>query len=155
MADAEVLWQRAAGVATWSRVAEDLQLGVPEITAQLQLVDQVLTRFRQSGRICFEGDEYRQAVDGVLVMDALAAATDTLTALDAAVWSERQMQRMARADVLRLDGERAVLLGLLTDCAAVLRTIDPDDSYEAGKLADLLTAIDRAQAPDRHQGALL
>ena len=55
----------------------------------------------------------------------------------------------------RIDGERAVLLGLLTDCAAVLRTIDPDDSDEAEKLAELLAAIDRAQAPSRHQGALL
>lgn len=48
-----------------------------------------------------------------------------------------------------------VLLGLLTDCAAVLRTIDPDDSDEAEKLAALLGAIDRAQAPSRHQGELL
>ena len=56
----------------------------------------------------------------------------------------------ARADILELDGERGVLLGLLTDCAAVLRTIDPDDSDEAEKLADLLGAIDRAQAPSRH-----
>jgi hypothetical protein len=55
----------------------------------------------------------------------------------------------------RIEGEHAVLLGLLTDCAAVLRTIDPGDSDEAEKLADLLSAIDRAQAPSRHQGALL
>ncbi len=54
-----------------------------------------------------------------------------------------------------IDQEHAVLLGLLTDCAAVLRTIDPDDSDEAERLADLLDAIDRAQAPSRHQGALL
>lgn len=54
-----------------------------------------------------------------------------------------------------MKGERAVLLGLLTDCAAVMRTIDPDDSDEAEKLADLLGAIDRAQAPSRHKGALL
>ena len=57
--------------------------------------------------------------------------------------------------VTALEGERAVLLGLLTDCAAVLRKIDPDDSDEAEKLAVLLSAIDRAQAPSRHQGALL
>lgn len=54
-----------------------------------------------------------------------------------------------------MKGENVVLLGLLTDCAAVLRTIDPDDSDEAEKLAELLGAIDRAQAPSRHQGALL
>lgn len=52
-------------------------------------------------------------------------------------------------------GERAVLLGLLTDCAAVLRTIDPDDSDEAENLADLLGAIDGAIEPSRHKGALL
>ena len=62
--------------------------------------------------------------------------------------------RAAQA-VTALEGERAVLLGLLTDCAAVLRKIDPDDSDEAEKLAVLLSAIDRAQAPSRHQGALL
>jgi hypothetical protein len=55
----------------------------------------------------------------------------------------------------RIEGENAVLLGLLTDCAAILRTIDPDDSDDAEKLAGLLGAIDRAQAPTRHQGALL
>lgn len=55
----------------------------------------------------------------------------------------------------RIDAEHAVLLCLLTDCAAVLRTIDPDDSDEAEKLADLLSAIDRAIEPSRHQGALL
>ena len=55
----------------------------------------------------------------------------------------------------RIEGEHAVLLGLLTDCAAVLRTIEPGDSDEAEKLASLLSAIDHAQAPSRHQGELL
>lgn len=55
----------------------------------------------------------------------------------------------------RINGEKSVLLGLLTDCGAVLRTIDPENSDEAEKLADLLSAIDRAQAPTRHKGALL
>ena len=43
----------------------------------------------------------------------------------------------------RIDGERTVLLGLLTDCAAVLRTIDADDTAEDETMADLLSAIDR------------
>lgn len=60
-----------------------------------------------------------------------------------------------REDANRLTAERAVLLDLLTDCAAVLRTIDPDDSDEAETLADLLGAIDRAIEPSRHKGALL
>ena len=55
----------------------------------------------------------------------------------------------------RIEGEHAVLMGLLTDCAAVLRTIDPDDSDEADQLSALLGAIDRAQTPSRHKGPLL
>ena len=61
----------------------------------------------------------------------------------------------ADAEIANLRGQAVVLLGLLIDCAAVLRTIDPDDSDEAEKLADLLEAIDRAIEPDRHKGALL
>lgn len=63
--------------------------------------------------------------------------------------------RDARSDILELDGINAVLLGLLTDCASVLRTIDTDDSDESEKLDELLGAIDRAVAPSRYQGALL
>lgn len=55
----------------------------------------------------------------------------------------------------RIDGELAVLLGLLTDCAAVLRTIDADDTSESEMMADLLKAIDRALEPSRHKGDLL
>ena len=54
-----------------------------------------------------------------------------------------------------LAGENAVLLGLLTDCAAVIKTIEGEDSDEAEKLHDLLAAIDRAIDPSRHKGALL
>ncbi len=61
----------------------------------------------------------------------------------------------AAQEIERLRGEIAVLLGLLTDCAAVLRTIDGEDTDEAEKLRDSLSAIDRAQAPHRHEGALL
>ena len=49
----------------------------------------------------------------------------------------------------------AVLLGLLTDCAAIIKTIEGEDSGEAEKLNDLLSAIDRAIDPSRHKGALI
>ena len=58
----------------------------------------------------------------------------------------------AAQEIERLRGESAVLLGLLTDCAAVLRTIEGEDIDEAEKLRDLLGAIDRAQEPHRHKG---
>jgi len=56
---------------------------------------------------------------------------------------------------LALAGENAVLIGLLTDCAAVIKTIEGEDSDEAEKLRDLLAAIDRAIDPSRHKVALL
>lgn len=58
----------------------------------------------------------------------------------------------AAQEIERLRGENAALLGLLTDCNAVLRTIEGD---EAEKLNDLRSAIDRAQEPHRHKGVLL
>jgi len=61
----------------------------------------------------------------------------------------------AESEVKQMRGENAVLLGLLTDCAAVLRTIEADDTDEAEKLRHLLAAIDRAHDPQRHKGALL
>lgn len=54
-----------------------------------------------------------------------------------------------------LAGENAVLLGLLTDCAAVIKTIEDENSDEAENLNDLLSAIGRAIEPSRHKGALL
>lgn len=61
----------------------------------------------------------------------------------------------AQADAARFNGENAVLLGLLTECNSVLRTIDPDDCDEAENLADLRHAIYCAQATGQHKGALL
>jgi hypothetical protein len=52
-------------------------------------------------------------------------------------------------------GEKAVLLGLLTDCAAVIKTIEGEDDWVHEKLNSLLAAIDRAVEPSRHKGALL
>lgn len=55
----------------------------------------------------------------------------------------------------RIDGEHAVLLDLLGECYNVISTIDPEDGDEAEQLRAVLDAIDRVQAPSRHQGALL
>ena len=60
-----------------------------------------------------------------------------------------------REEVREISGGVGVLMGILVDCAAVLRTIDPDDSDEVERLRDLLDAIDRALEPSRHKGELL
>ncbi len=61
----------------------------------------------------------------------------------------------AAQEIEHLRGENAVLLGLLTDCNAVLRTIEGEDCDEAEKLNRLRSAIDRAHEPHRNKGALL
>lgn len=61
----------------------------------------------------------------------------------------------AATEIERLRGENAVLLGLLADCAGVILSIEPEDGDEAEHLREILTAIDRAQEPERHNGALL
>lgn len=60
----------------------------------------------------------------------------------------------AAQEIEQLRGENAVLLGLLTDCAAVIRTIDADGD-EGEELRELLRAIDGVQEPNRHKGSLL
>ena len=52
-------------------------------------------------------------------------------------------------------GEHAVLAGLLRDCDAVIETVIPDDSDEAGKLADLRMALADALDPYKRERTLL
>lgn len=88
----ELLWQWVGGLLTWSRAAELLDLGAPEIVPQLDLADAVLDRYRRTGRIGFSGPEYQLAKKGVIVMDLLAAEVDSTTAIAAAEWSEACLQ---------------------------------------------------------------
>lgn len=92
------LWQWAGAVFTWSKVAEVLEAGVPEMEAQLTLTAAVIERFTATGRIVFTGPEYQLAKDGVCVMDQLAEIVDRPTALMAATWSEAKLQALARRE---------------------------------------------------------
>lgn len=94
-ADEAVLWQWVGGMLTWYRVAVLLDLGEPEMRAQLQLCESVLQRYGRTGRIAFSGPELQLSAEGVQVMDQLADAVDQPTASRAADWSEALIQRMA------------------------------------------------------------
>jgi hypothetical protein len=93
-ADEAVLWQMAGGVYTWSRVADLLQVGVPEMRAQLELLTRVVERYGRTGRIGFSGTEYQAAKLGVQVMDQLAEIVDKPTAVAAAEWGEAAANRL-------------------------------------------------------------
>jgi hypothetical protein len=100
-ADEEVLWQMVGGVLTWSRAAELLGQGVPEMQAQLELATRVVERYGRTGRVGFTGVEYQAAKLGVDVMDALASAVDEPTALAAAEWGEQQVNRLQQQQHLQ------------------------------------------------------
>lgn len=93
----DILWQQFGGALTWSRVAALRGVGEAEMAEQLQLMERVLARFRVTGRVLYSGTDYQIAKRGVAVMDTLAVDVDVLTALEAATWSESQIQTMARA----------------------------------------------------------
>lgn len=84
----EILWQWVGGLLTWSRAASVMCIGVPEIVPQLDLADEVLDRYRRTGKVGFSGPEYQLAKKGVLVMDLLAQEVDLPTAIAAAQWSD-------------------------------------------------------------------
>jgi len=54
-----------------------------------------------------------------------------------------------------LEGENAVLIGILRDALAVIETIVPENEDEADRLYDMRVAIHTAIDPYRHKGTLL
>jgi hypothetical protein len=93
-ADEALLWQWVGGVLTWSRVADLLQAGAPEMRDQLVLAAQLVERYGSTGRVVFTGPEYQRAKEGIGVMDQLAEVVDRPTAVAAAEWSERRLNTL-------------------------------------------------------------
>jgi len=89
------LWDVVGGGFTWSYVAMRLQRGEAEMDAQLALNTRLVDHYRETGRIEFIGDDYELAKTGTVVMDLLAEVVDRPTAIAAAEWSERRVERMS------------------------------------------------------------
>lgn len=96
-ADEAMLWDWAGGVLTWSKVAELLQLGVDEMSEQLELATRLVERYGRTGRVAFSGPDYQLAKVGLDVMDLLAEHVDRHTASVAAEWSEARVNEMAQS----------------------------------------------------------
>ncbi len=88
------LWELAAMAFTWSRTAELLGLGEPEMVPVLHLATRLIERFGATGQVRFEGPEYDVARVGSIVMDTLAERTDAATARAASEWSEQRMAEL-------------------------------------------------------------
>jgi hypothetical protein len=98
-ANETTLWHLVESAFTWSRAAELLGLGVDEMAQQLDMLHGVLRRYHRTGRVGFAGLEYRLALDGVDIMDQLAAACDLPTAVAAADWSGRRIDAIRAQQV--------------------------------------------------------
>ncbi|MEY2892724.1 MAG: hypothetical protein RJA98_2632 [Pseudomonadota bacterium] len=94
-ADEQLLWDVAGQTLTWSRVAERLGAGMPEMHEQLLLCARLVERYGRTGRVVFTGEDYQLAKDGLSVMDQLAELVDLPTAIEAADWSEAQTNALA------------------------------------------------------------
>ena len=90
-----MLWDWVAAVLTWSRAAELMQAGVPEMESQLGLTTRLIERYGRTGAVRFDGADYQLAKVGLDVMDQLASLVDRRTAIAAAEWSEARVNRMA------------------------------------------------------------
>lgn len=95
-ATVDTLWQWVGGVMTWSRAAELVGAGVPEMHEQLQIAEHVVARYKRTGRVGFAGLEYQAAKDGVAVMDQLAEMTPRVKAIEAANYSEKRLNELAK-----------------------------------------------------------
>ncbi|MEI8327311.1 MAG: hypothetical protein WCH44_18480, partial [Betaproteobacteria bacterium] len=74
-----------------------LDMGIEQMTEQLDLATRLVETYRRTNRILFTGPDYQLAKDGVCVMDQLAALVDRPTAVKASEWSEQRLNEMAAA----------------------------------------------------------
>lgn len=102
------VWHLVEQALTWSRVAQLLGQGEPEMAVQVDVATQVVQRFQRTGRVGFSGTEYQSAKFGLDVMDELARLVDQPTASQAVAWSEAQVAGLRRnATVGGLNGAAA------------------------------------------------
>jgi hypothetical protein len=92
-----IIFDYVGGVLTWWKVAQMLQVGVPEMAQQMALAMRLADRLAQHGRVLFDGPDLQLAREGVAVMDQLAELVDRPTAVLAADWSEMEVIRLEQA----------------------------------------------------------
>lgn len=92
----EIMWQIGGGLLTWWRVATTIRQGDQDMTEQIDLFDRVVSHSLATGRVEWPTPEdYALARHGAAVMDVLAETVDAYTALQAAIWAEDKVQRVA------------------------------------------------------------
>jgi len=83
---------------TWKRVAELHNIGNDEMDVLLQDAEDITRRYGRTGKIGYAGPQYQRALDGVQIMDELAAISDWPSMCIAADYSQRAMARIRREE---------------------------------------------------------
>lgn len=104
-AEAPMLWDYLEQVLTWWKAAELLGLGELEMGGQLEIATRLVERYARTGAVRFDGLDYQAARIGLRVMDTLAAEVDTVTAMQAAIWSTIELARMSALAVAMREQE--------------------------------------------------
>lgn len=108
----ETLWQIGGGIFTWSYVANALKVGMAEMLEQSKLFDRVVAHWRATGRVEWPTpQDYALAADGAAVMDELAKRVDRATAIEAADWSEKQINTLSHVQMVAASNEMEVCHG--------------------------------------------
>jgi hypothetical protein len=94
-AEPSILWDMVGATLTWFHVASLLDLGIDEMTLQLEVSTRLVERFGRTGLVRWSGTDYQLAKRGLIVMDELARVVDRHTAIVAAEWSETEVNRIA------------------------------------------------------------
>lgn len=101
-ADHSMVRDYTSSVLCWWKAADLMATGRPEMDEQLEVATRLVERYSRTGRVLFDGTDLQIARRGVIVMDMLAEIVDQATAITAADWSEREINRMhAAAEQLR------------------------------------------------------
>ena len=96
-ADPEILWDIVGAALTWHRVAAVMHIGEFEMDEQMAVATHLLERWKATGRVEWDRDDYALARLGVVVMDELALIAPLSVAMAASHWSEIELDRIDRA----------------------------------------------------------
>lgn len=92
----DTVWQMAGAALGWSKIAESLGMGEPEMARELTMINSMIGRWERTGKVGFSGPELQTARDSFDVLEQLAQAVDWITACAAVDWAEARINRIRR-----------------------------------------------------------
>lgn len=93
----QLMWDWVGGLLMWSRIAERIEIGIDEMSEQLEMTTRLIERYGRTGHIVFTGPDYQLAKQGLDVMEQLSRLVDVPTAIAAADWAEAKVHELASA----------------------------------------------------------